>query len=273
MINANHQIVVNYISKHPLLERVFDRRTLEDLGERRHQESPKWPELYLAIIDRRRVNLDTFQAGFSLVMSKTQGQPRSDCISRLRDTNSVGTVFEVTCIGSLIPEFGEENVTPYPEFPNGQRGEVLLDIEGQHICLEASVLSFGEEDNQGFEAAKGSNGVSVGSMRGIGKGRVILKLEEKMSRYHPDFPNIFLLSQYSCLPPEKAGISVAREHLNRHGKEDPARNFTGVFYFDRFRCLEWLQNAGCRSKARIPDHIIRRLTSAFGRMPPEDCEK
>lgn len=273
MVNTNHQIVLDYINKHPLLRKIYDDASLDDFDKRWLQESPKWPELYCAIIDGTRVNLETFEAGFKFLYQKIQGQPRSDCISRLRDTNNVGTVFEITCIGSLILEFGEKNIKPYPKFPNGQRGEVLLDIEEHSIYFEASVLSFSDEDKQLFEEAKEDNGISVRSISGTGEGRVITKLEEKIQRYHQEFPNIFLLSQYSCLPFERAGISAIKNYLNQYGRKDPARNYTGVFYFDRFCCLEWLQNAGCKAKIKIPNKIICRLRNTFGRMSPKNCRK
>lgn len=247
--------------------------SLNDFAERWLQESPKWSELYCAIIKGTKVNLETFEVGFKFVGQNIQGQPRSDCISRLRDTNNVGTVFEITCIGSLILEFGEKNIKPYPKFPNGQRGEVLLDIEEHSIYFEASVLSFSDEDKQLFEKAKKNNGISVSSISGTGEGRVITKFKEKVQRYHQEFPNIFLLSQYSCLPSERSGISAIKNYLNQYGKKDPARNYTGVFYFDRFCCLEWIQNAGCEAKIKIPNKIICKLRNGFGRMSPKNCRK
>lgn len=273
MTNTNHQIVLDYINRHPLLRKIYNYASLDDFTKRRLQKSPKWPELYCAIIDRTRVNLEIFEVGLKSCISNIQGQPRSDCISRLRDANNVGTVFEITCIGSLIIEFGEENIKPYPKFPNGQRGEVLLDIEEHSIYFEASVLSFSDEDKQLFEEAKKDNGISVRSISGTGEGRVITKLEEKFQRYHQEFPNILLFSQYSCLPFQTAGISAMRNYLNQYGRKDPARNYAGVFYFDRFCCLGWLQNTGCKAKIKIPNRIICRLRNTFGSMSPKNCRK
>lgn len=273
MINTNHQIVLDYIIEHPVLKKIYDDVSLPDFAERWVTGPKKWPELYCAIIEGTRINLETFEVGFKFVDQNICGQPRSDCISRLKDTNNVGTVFELSCIGSLILEFGEENTKPYPKFTNGQRGEVLLSIEGRSIYFEASVLSFSDDDKQLLEEAKKNAGISVGWIAGTGEGRVITKFKEKIQRYHQEFPNIFLLSQYSCLPFEGFGIDVIKTYLKQYGGKCPAQNYSGVFYFDGFYCSEWIENAGCKAEIKIPDEIISRLKNAFAKISPKRCKK
>jgi hypothetical protein len=273
MINNNHQIVLDYIVKHPVLRKIYNNALLKDFSERWLTESQKWPELYCAIIEGTKINFETFEVGLKFVDQNIHGQPRSDCISRLRDTNNVGTVFELTCIGSLILEFGERNTKPYPKFPNGQRGEVLLTIGGRSIYFEASVLSFSDEDKQSFEEAKKNDGISAGWMSGTGEGRVITKFEEKIQRYHEEFPNIFLLSQYSCLPFRGSGIDLIKKYLKQYGGRSSARNYSGVFYFDGFYCSEWIQNVGCKSEIKIPDKIINRLKNAFEKISHKNCKR
>jgi len=271
MFNKSHQIALDYIKKHPIFKKIYTNKLLDDFAKRWSQAHPSFPELYCAIIEGTRFNLETFEVGFKCVYQNIQGQPKSDCMTKLRDTNIVGTVFEITCIGALILEFGEKSIKPYPQFPNGQRADVLLDVEGHSIYFEASVLSFSDKDRQSIEEANRNNGISSAFWIPTGEGRVITKFEEKIQRYHQKLPNIFLLSQYSCLPSEESGISAIKDYLNHYGIKDPTQNYSGVFYFDRFYCLEWIQNAGCKTEIKIDDKIVSKLKNAFEKTSPKNC--
>jgi hypothetical protein len=272
MFNQKHQIVLDFIKDHPLFKKIYTDDLLDNFDTRWSQKSPRFPELYCAIAEGTRCNLKAFEVGLKWVDQNTHGQPRSDFIAKLRGTH-IGTVFEITCMGALILEFGEKSIKPYPKFPNGQRGEVLLDVEGLSIYFEASVLSFSDRDRQSIEEANRNNGISGCFWTPSGEGRVIIKFEEKIQRYHKTLPNIFLLSQYSCLPSESSGISVIKDYLNHNGMKEPTRNYSGVFYFDRFYCLEWIQNVGCKTEIKIDDRIVSKLKNAFEKMSPKDCKK
>ena len=267
IVNSKYHInVVNFVENHPIYKTIFDDSFMRDLSDRWSQKSPRFPGLYCAILEETRCNLKTFEAGFRFVSIEVKGQPKSDLISRLRDPKNVGSVFEVTLIGSLILEFGGCKITPYPKLDDGKRAELSIESNGQNIFIEASVLSFSEKDNQAFEQARLNDGVSVVMLPGTGEGRVIKKIEEKMQRYARGFPNIFLLSQSSCLPRLDFAIKAVESYFKKYGHTSPTCNYSGIFYFDRFQVLKWIENIGSDKCAKIQEKTISHLKKAFCRM-------
>ena len=119
-----------------------------------------------------------------------------------------------------------------------------------------------------YKKARSNNGVAVGHLPGSGEGRVITKVEEKMKRYAKGVPNIFLMSQYSCLPFEERGIEAVKSYFEDYGSRAPACNYSGIFYFDRFRLLKWIKNVGSGEHRKLQRETISQFQKAFCRMCP-----
>ncbi|MBN2377238.1 MAG: hypothetical protein JXD22_12600 [Sedimentisphaerales bacterium] len=265
-----HEQVVEFVHSHPVFKGILDDNYLNDLAKKIEENEPNWPktlEIYCHIIEDTRSNLDTLEIGLRFIIETVSGQPKSDFINRLKDVNNVGTVFETCLIGALYREL-KNNVYPYPDIGNRQRVEAKLTIDELNLFLEASVLNFSEADLDSFRSAESQGGISVTSLPGTGEGRVIQKIEEKFKRYNSDERNILLLSQYSCLPLHDCGIEAVKSYLHEYGKNDSARNFCGIFYFDRFECLAWIENKFCKKELMLNSRIVNILESAFSGMIP-----
>lgn len=268
---TEHNRVVKYIKEHPIFLDVLDESILSEYGKlvTEHEHEPDWPcmpEIYCCLMEGTRCNLTTLEEGLKFTLCHTNGQPRGDFLARLRDVNSVGTVFELSVIGSLVLEFGKNNVNPYPTIDNARRVEVQLNLGKQELFIEATVLNFSDDDKKMFEIAKAQDGISCEWLSGTGEGRVIQKVEGKFQRFKKDANNILVLSQYSCLPFHDCGIKALRNYLEKDGHNEPGCHFAGVFYFDRHKYLEWINNGGFLH-GPLSDEI-EKLKKAFPKMIP-----
>lgn len=263
-----HKLVVDYVNAHPVFKQALDDGLLADLERRWPRCDEGWPELYCCIVCPERANLATVELGLSFALRNTQGQRRSDILGRLRDTRSIGTVFELAAFGSLVLEFGDDHVVPYPDLGGRRRAEAKVETSGGPVWIEATVLGFSDADKEEIKLARARGGVAVTSVPGTGEGRVIQKVEEKFARYKAGAPNMLLLSQYSGMPLEAYGVEALEDHFAANGRKVPACRFAGVFYFNRFECLQWVPNPGCAAQYLISDGSRQAVERAFVRMRP-----
>lgn len=264
-----HQSVVDYIGEYTVFQQVLDDALISEIGKQVALSAPRWPkvpEIYCCIIEGTRVNLDILEIGLDFAINHTHGQARSDFLGRLRDVESVGTVFELAMIGALVVEFGEDYVEPYPRLEQKQRSEARLSVEEKELYLEASVLNYSDADNEIFENARQQGGVAVGTLPGTGEGRIVQKIDEKMKRYKIGLPNLLILSQDSCLPLKECAIEAIEEVLRTKGAYPPLCHFAGIFYFDRFNFIIYIENENC--EMRLSSTIINSIEKAFDKMRP-----
>ncbi len=264
----NHKKVIEYTNNHPTFKEILNDALLTSIEREWQEHNPKFPEIYCCIVDCTRVNLNILEVGLKFALSHSSGQPKYEFISHLRDKENVGSVFELVILGALIMKFDEDKVKPFPDLGNGQRADVILRLGEREIYFECSVLNFSVADKDGIQRALSRNGISASWLPGTGEGRIIQKIKDKFIRYKTGAPNVLLLSQYSCLPFECNGLNVLRKYLERNGGISPANCYSGVFYFDRFKCLMWIPNQSCTSESAISPEEIKLLSDTFEKMWP-----
>lgn len=112
--DEQHQRVVEYVSGHQVFGQVLDDEFLSELRGRWSEPDHEFPEIYCAIAEGNRVNLDVLEKGLELALATKQ---RDEVIGELRQSGdpNVGTCFELAVLGALVLEFGDQAVTPYPD--------------------------------------------------------------------------------------------------------------------------------------------------------------
>ena len=272
MSNEYHGQVAKYIQEHPLFQEVLTANLMVDVEKNRWPRGPVGaPELYICILDallgHPRVDLGFLEAGLRLVFDQAPKQPRTDLISNLQSNGPVGGVFELACFGAIVTSFGSEAIEPYPRLPDGRHMDARLSYCGQDVFFEFSVLDFARHVKTQREYALQHGGKHyAASLPGLGEGRLIQKVEEKLCRACTGHPNVLLLSQYGNLPfPEKA-VTLISDYLQEYGCAEPAVYCSAILYLDRFKLQRDLINPHAREANVLPSPIVDCMCKCFKTM-------
>lgn len=210
--------------------------------------------------------LERAEKGLEFIVQKARKLNRNDLLGNLREGVSAAGVFEIMLAWSLVQQFGEDGVEPYPYIAPGSKQTVDFAVKknGATILIEAVILL--EPCNGGLGIKSFGQPVDTFAVSPVaGKWRLFEDCSKKATQRRVSHPLILAVNQIALQPWTDVGVEAIGNLVGWSVRTDESM-LVAAAYFTQGHCQSYQVAESRAAKLGASRDLITEVYLAASRL-------